>query len=331
MASVEDGRLSTLAEPLPLPPYQFDPTLSEDENFLTWVSILARHSSSKKGHMGTIFVRPPTIGNPADGHPCTDCQPPVGDRIVHHANNFPLLYSRIAKTVPEVHAEALVIARCARRGIALDGCTVYISYPPCIDCMKLLLSAGVRRCVFKKAILNNSAQGEASLVAAEAEGLELVGTLDSVIQGQSKGMDQQALKVARNEERKQDEARDQRVRAFWAGVGEDAQRTRDRVARWWESYTSRYRAAEDVIRSRYGNSGMEEEEKRRMAEKERRRAAKRAGKMKNRPNGHEQFIETNGEEDSGTDELVNEDRTLKRPSVEVDDGPAAKAFRAGGQ
>lgn len=261
MASSENGAgrypeplrhepLSTLAEPLPLPPYEFDPAISEDENLLTWVSILARHSSSRKGHMGTIFVRPPEQGDPSQP-PCTQCQPPIHERIVHYANNTPLLYSRLAKAVPEVHAEALAISRCARRGIAVEGSSVYISFPPCNDCFKLLLSAGITRCVFKKGIPIATPQGEGALVAAEVEGMQLVGTLDDVMRFKATH-DDVAEADARSKDKKRDEERDLRVRRFWASVGEDAARTRARVSRWWDDYNKKYRAAEKRVYGRVG-------------------------------------------------------------------------------
>ena len=41
------------------------------------------------------------------------------------------------------HAEANAIANAARAGIQLEGCTAYISLPPCSNCALLLVQAGV--------------------------------------------------------------------------------------------------------------------------------------------------------------------------------------------
>ena len=43
-----------------------------------------------------------------------------------------------------VHGEQNAIADAARRGIPLLGATAYISHFPCINCTKLLASAGIR-------------------------------------------------------------------------------------------------------------------------------------------------------------------------------------------
>lgn len=342
MTSVEDEPISTLLTPLPLPPYEFDTTLSEDENFLTWVSILARHSSSKKGHMGCILTRPPKAGDPTKASGSKDCLPPVQERIIHYSNNTPLLFARFAKGVPEVHAEALAISRCARLGIPIEGCTVYISFPPCNDCMKLLLSAGVKRCVFKKAILNQTSQGEAALVAAEVEGMELVGTLDPKVAGRSSN-DEQASK-AKAEERRLDEIRDKRVRQFWANQDEDAEKTRARNARWWEDYMSRYKAADKIIKERYGHSKVEQDEERRAAEKQERfeakklaqsqkpigkkKAAKLAREAQNQAgaNANEDSINHSDDEED-LDELMNQKVPQKRASADGEEDESPKVAR----
>lgn len=43
-----------------------------------------------------------------------------------------------------VHAEQNAICDAARRGVSLDGGTVYISHFPCINCGKILAAAGIR-------------------------------------------------------------------------------------------------------------------------------------------------------------------------------------------
>jgi dCMP deaminase len=43
-----------------------------------------------------------------------------------------------------VHAEQNAVADAARRGISLQGAVVYVTHFPCINCAKLLASAGVR-------------------------------------------------------------------------------------------------------------------------------------------------------------------------------------------
>lgn len=66
-----------------------------------------------------------------DAH-CTD----AGCRIVN------------GHCVNTVHAEANAIADAARRGVAVDGATAYVTHAPCLRCAQWLLSAGIVRVVY---------------------------------------------------------------------------------------------------------------------------------------------------------------------------------------
>ena len=43
-----------------------------------------------------------------------------------------------------VHAEQNAVADAARRGVSLEGSTVYVTHFPCINCAKILAAAGIR-------------------------------------------------------------------------------------------------------------------------------------------------------------------------------------------
>jgi len=46
------------------------------------------------------------------------------------------------------HAEANAIGYAARKGIALDGCTLYCTTRPCSECAKLIVASGIRGVVY---------------------------------------------------------------------------------------------------------------------------------------------------------------------------------------
>lgn len=50
--------------------------------------------------------------------------------------------------VRTVHAEANAIAQAARKGVSLEGATLYTNTYPCWPCFKLLVSAGVAAVVY---------------------------------------------------------------------------------------------------------------------------------------------------------------------------------------
>lgn len=48
------------------------------------------------------------------------------------------------------HAEAMLIAEAAKKGIALEGADIYVSDFPCPPCAKMIARAGLKRCYFFK-------------------------------------------------------------------------------------------------------------------------------------------------------------------------------------
>lgn len=53
-----------------------------------------------------------------------------------------------------IHAEANVLAFCARNGIATEGTAIYITTSPCINCSVMLVNAGVKEVVFMETFRN---------------------------------------------------------------------------------------------------------------------------------------------------------------------------------
>ena len=54
-----------------------------------------------------------------------------------------------------VHAEQNAISDAARRGVSLDGATVYITHFPCINCAKILAAAGIRHIKYHRDYRND--------------------------------------------------------------------------------------------------------------------------------------------------------------------------------
>jgi len=56
----------------------------------------------------------------------------------------------ILKTKPEVHhAERNLLGWANKYGIPTNGCTIYITLSPCVECAKQMELAGIKRVVFK--------------------------------------------------------------------------------------------------------------------------------------------------------------------------------------
>jgi dCMP deaminase len=59
----------------------------------------------------------------------------------------PERWDRPVKYLWVEHAERNAVALAARRGTSLLGCTAYITHPPCADCARSLIQAGIVRVV----------------------------------------------------------------------------------------------------------------------------------------------------------------------------------------
>lgn len=65
-----------------------------------------------------------------------------------------------------LHAEVMVIARCAREGVATEGSWLYCIQPPCWECCKAVLQAGISRIVFQEPHAKSACTRQRDVVAA---------------------------------------------------------------------------------------------------------------------------------------------------------------------
>ena len=107
---------------------------SWDEYFMSAALLFSLRSACERLHVGCVMVSGGTHRN----------------RIVAAGYNGFLPGASHTSHVREeheqatVHAEQNAIADAARRGVSLDGATAYISHFPCINCAKILASAGIK-------------------------------------------------------------------------------------------------------------------------------------------------------------------------------------------
>jgi dCMP deaminase len=60
--------------------------------------------------------------------------------------------------VRSTHAEANAVVQGALHGVSLDGATAYCTHQPCINCAKLLVSAGIVRIVYRDSYVDPFSQ-----------------------------------------------------------------------------------------------------------------------------------------------------------------------------
>ncbi|MBI5425156.1 MAG: cytidine/deoxycytidylate deaminase family protein [Opitutae bacterium] len=112
---------------------RFDHRPSWDEYFMATATLISSRSNCERLNVGCVIV---TGGERRN-------------RIVAAGYNGWLPgtphVSRIRDNheTATVHAEQNAVADAARRGSSVEGCTVYVTHYPCINCAKILAAAGI--------------------------------------------------------------------------------------------------------------------------------------------------------------------------------------------
>jgi dCMP deaminase len=129
-----------------------------DEYFLMLAKLAATRSTCLAFPVGAVIVKNKQVvatgynGSPSGSAHCTTqgyCYPGLSS-------------CDASKTLPSraVHAEANAIAQAAKHGISTDGASIYVTLEPCLSCLKLIISAGIKE-VFYETLFN---VGEKALV-----------------------------------------------------------------------------------------------------------------------------------------------------------------------
>lgn len=125
-----------------------------DEYFMEIAHTVATRATCPRASVGAVLVRDHRIlttgynGAPRSVAHCTE----AGCIVVNdHCQRA-------------THAEANAIVQGALHGVSLAGATAYCTHEPCVNCSKLLISAGVERIVYAQPYPD----AVASLLLAEA-------------------------------------------------------------------------------------------------------------------------------------------------------------------
>ncbi|MBD2294052.1 dCMP deaminase family protein [Anabaena sphaerica FACHB-251] len=129
-----------------------------DEYFLMLAKLAATRSTCLAFPVGAVIVKNKQVvatgynGSPSGSAHCTTqgyCYPGLSS-----CDASKILPSRA------VHAEANAIAQAAKYGISTESASIYVTLEPCLSCLKLIISAGIKE-VFYETSFNS---GEKALV-----------------------------------------------------------------------------------------------------------------------------------------------------------------------
>lgn len=122
---------------------------SWDEYFLLLAKLAATRSTCLSRPVGAVIVQNKQVlatgynGAIPGGPHCTD-EGRCYRRSLSFAND-----ANKQNYCRSSHAEANALAQAARRGVAIDGATMYQTLAPCYTCTKLMAVAGIKRVVFE--------------------------------------------------------------------------------------------------------------------------------------------------------------------------------------
>lgn len=122
---------------------------SWDEYFMDICRMVAKRATCDRGRSGCVITRDHQIlvtgyvGAPAGLPHCDD----IGHQLkkIQHEDG-----SVTQHCVRTVHAEQNAICQAAKRGISIDGATLYCKMTPCRTCSMLIINCGIVRVVAEK-------------------------------------------------------------------------------------------------------------------------------------------------------------------------------------
>jgi len=144
-----------------------------DEYFMEVARTVATRATCPRASVGAVVVRDHRIlttgynGAPRHVAHCTE----VGCQIVND------------HCVRTTHAEANAVVQGALYGVSLAGATAYSTHQPCLNCSKLLISAGIVKIVFGVPYpdqLATALLAEAGVALVAFASLERVGASEAV-------------------------------------------------------------------------------------------------------------------------------------------------------
>ena len=122
---------------------------SWDEYFMELANTASKRATCDRGRSGCVIVKnrhvlvTGYVGSPAGLPHCDE----VGHLFSKTIHNDGTISNHCIRTV---HAEQNAICQAARRGIALEGATLYCRMTPCRTCAMLIINCGIKRVVCER-------------------------------------------------------------------------------------------------------------------------------------------------------------------------------------
>lgn len=157
--------------------------ISRDEMFIKICQVVAQRSTCLRSQVGAVIVKDNRVvsmgyNGPVSGMPTCEDLPnvlecPTDGTFYQWKEDHPLMCQGAGCT-RSLHAETNAIAFAARAGVSVEGCTMYCTMSPCINCAKVIVNSGIKCLKYLEEYRDTS--GLELLMAAGIE----VGHLDAI-------------------------------------------------------------------------------------------------------------------------------------------------------
>ncbi len=120
-----------------------------DDYFLEVMEAISKRATCDRGKSGCVIAKDNQIlvtgyvGAPA-GLPHCDEEGHLMKQMIHEDGHITM------HCVRTVHAEQNAICQAAKKGIAIEGATLYCRMTPCRTCAMLLINCGIKRIMCQK-------------------------------------------------------------------------------------------------------------------------------------------------------------------------------------
>lgn len=131
--------------------------ISRDTMFTMICQVVAQRSTCWRSQVGAVIVKEGRVvsmgyNGPVSGMPACEDLPnvlecPTDGTFNLWKENHPLMCQGAGCT-RSLHAETNAIAFAARAGVSVEGCTMYCTMSPCINCAKVIVNSGIKKLVY---------------------------------------------------------------------------------------------------------------------------------------------------------------------------------------
>lgn len=130
--------------------------ISRDQMFSQICSVVAQRSTCLRSQVGALIVREGRIvsmgyNGPVSGMPACSKPDDLQQKLIATGALEPSGTECMGPgCTRSLHAETNAIAFAARAGVSVEGCTMYCSMSPCINCAKVIVNSGIKELKYLK-------------------------------------------------------------------------------------------------------------------------------------------------------------------------------------